>query len=477
MGNIVIRMLMTKLAEHYSSKKTERFLVIFGIFYLLFGIVFYFGFNEIVFNPWLEWFMKLKPSGGMIMNIWQQSDSIINVWLFSIENGPKFLTGKQTIRLNEIGPFCFHSKHQRIIIDWPSNYQLIRFNESFHYEFVQENSIGPLSMMIKTINLPLLTILGNSHNNNSLLMDQNLTKRIEDELIIEKSVGQILGIDNHQNITDDDDGGGGFSFFDHNKQYGPIELYTGQRYARKLNQYYSLFFGPKQYDNLFVNIFDPRYACRSFRFLFDSNDQFDWIQTQYYRWDSKQFSLEYYPDNWCYCPDNIDNDDDDCEGRFYLNRCYRQSDQQQQQWLVITNVHFLHTKNLARMVRGLRPDLLRHSSYLQMEPTFGVTVDSRFRLQYNFNLMQPFYQNLHPNVPHKPTVIPFLWIEEVYTVNGYLKMLLQFCSIFFIIISHFYTFIAAFGVCLIMIGVVRWLKKLIKNRMAVNDDDDNKDKS
>lgn len=149
-------MLMTKLAEHYSSKKTERFLVIFGIFYLLFGIVFYFGFNEIVFNPWLEWFMKLKPNGGMIMNIWQQSDSIINVWLFSIENGPKFLTGKQTIRLNEIGPFCFHSKHQRIIIDWPSNYQLIRFNESFHYEFDQESSIGPLSMMIKTINLPLL---------------------------------------------------------------------------------------------------------------------------------------------------------------------------------------------------------------------------------------------------------------------------------------------------------------------------------
>ncbi|KAH9510545.1 hypothetical protein DERF_009067 [Dermatophagoides farinae] len=38
MGNMVIRMLMTQLAQRYSSKKNERFLIVFGTFYLFAGI-------------------------------------------------------------------------------------------------------------------------------------------------------------------------------------------------------------------------------------------------------------------------------------------------------------------------------------------------------------------------------------------------------------------------------------------------------
>ncbi|OTF72334.1 CD36-like protein [Euroglyphus maynei] len=125
------------------------------------------------------------------------------------------------------------------------------------------------------------------------------------------------------------------------------------------------------------------------------------------------------------------------------------------------------------MVRGLRPDPRIHASYLEMEPTFGATVDSRLRVQYNFNLIRPFqlYRNFNLDIKHKPTVIPFIWIEESYTVYGFFRFLLQFCSIFFVIISYFYAFVASFGICLIVIGVIRWLKKLIKNRMAVNNDD------
>ncbi|OTF80416.1 hypothetical protein BLA29_008662 [Euroglyphus maynei] len=84
--------------------------------------------------------------------------------MFNIENGPKFLAGIQNVRVKEIGPFCFHVQRQRMIIDWPSDYDRIRFNESFHYEFIPDKSVGPLSMMIQTINHPLLVSDDNFEN-------------------------------------------------------------------------------------------------------------------------------------------------------------------------------------------------------------------------------------------------------------------------------------------------------------------------
>ncbi|KAH7638243.1 cd36-like protein [Dermatophagoides farinae] len=507
MGNMVIRMLMTQLAQRYSSKKNERFLIVFGTFYLFAGITLYYFLNDVLLNTWLEWIMQLKPN-GMILNIWQQTNLTIKVWLFNIENGEKFVAGTQNIRIREIGPFCFHGHRQRTIIDWPLDYDLIRYNESFHYEFDPKQSVGPLSTtMIKTINLPLLMILGFIHRNSSSYLNVNLTEWIKDnnELIIEKSVGEILGIINMNTTTnDDDDSGGnefGFTFFDSDEIYGPIESYTGYRMKRNFNQYYRYqdrkefenfqhiacnrlkgtegsFFGlDKHPDDFVLNIFNPHIAsCRSFRFVYNGLNQIDWIQTQRYQWDLEQFSLKYYADNWCYCPEYIDDDDEECDGRFYLNQC--SDDDHQQQWLLMTNVHFLHTTNLARIIRGLRPDPLKHQSYIEMEPRFGATIDSRLRIQYNFNLMQPykFYENFNLNFHHKPSVIPFIWIEECYTMNdGFFKFLLQFCSSFLIIISYFYAFIATFGVCLILIGLIRLLKKFIKRRTAVKNDDNGDD--
>lgn len=59
--------------------------------------------------------------------------------------------------------------------------------------------------------------------------------------------------------------------------------------------------------------------------------------------------------------------------------------------------------------------------------------------------------------------------------DGFFKFLLQFCSSFLIIISYFYAFIATFGVCLILIGLIRLLKKFIKRRTAVKNDDNGDD--
>ena len=79
--------------------------------------------------------------------------------------------------------------------------------------------------------------------------------------------------------------------------------------------------------------------------------------------------------------------------------------------LVMSNVHFLDTPHLLDKVGGLRPDPRFHLGYIKVEPTLGATVDAALRVQLN--------QDIHPYsfVPGlrnlKPSIMPYLWIEEV----------------------------------------------------------------
>lgn len=95
--------------------------------------------------------------------------------MFQIENGEKFQNGLEYPRLSEIGPFYFKyfyfvdyvklkffsqfiisGYRHRNILGWTPDKSLLKFNESFRWEFDESNSIGPLNMSIKTFNVALL---------------------------------------------------------------------------------------------------------------------------------------------------------------------------------------------------------------------------------------------------------------------------------------------------------------------------------
>lgn len=78
--------------------------------------------------------------------------------------------------------------------------------------------------------------------------------------------------------------------------------------------------------------------------------------------------------------------------------------------IVITYPHFFGSTKLLKAIDGLDPDFLQHGSYVKIEPTFGVTMEGRVKIQVNVRV--------HPSASiknydrFKPTIMPYLWVTE-----------------------------------------------------------------
>lgn len=210
------------------------------------------------------------------------------------------------------------------------------------------------------------------------------------------------------------------------KTSGPAQIYTGHTFEGKFNNFYSLknktnledyfhnscsklkgsegtFFSlglpQKRQPQTIRYLFNPHISCRPFKLKFRGQSSHGFIKTRQYFMDEFQYSQLYNTDNWCYCPP--EKIEEECDDLFYLHQCSPGSP------LVMTNVHFFRSNHLFAKVRGLRhQNPTEHLGYVEVEPTFGSTIDYRIRVQYNID----FRQSFNPNIS---MIMPYYWIEEV----------------------------------------------------------------
>ncbi|CAG2116860.1 unnamed protein product [Medioppia subpectinata] len=122
------------------------------------------------------------------------------------------------------------------------------------------------------------------------------------------------------------------------------------------------------------------------------------------------------PANKCFC--QTPDDPDMCDGIFDLGPCQMGAP------LAFSFPHFMHAgPKITANVEGMNPDVEKHESFFDVEPTIGAPMRAAGRLQVNV-LMKP-NRLLAGFGGVREAVVPFVWIEESAEVAGQFEWMLK----------------------------------------------------
>lgn len=187
----------------------------------------------------------------------------------------------------------------------------------------------------------------------------------------------------------------------------------------------------------------------------------DSIYVNTYRIDDNMFSMRHRK-NWCFCPE--DQNHDQCDGLFAMSQCLSGTP------MVMSNVHFYKTPQLAQKIRGLNADREKHTGFARIDSIMGNTVNLTIRVQLNVD-MKPYRVPTLNNF--QPVVMPYIWIEEGAQLTGYLSYLLSINSIILHHLSYFYLLLSGLGLALSSLALIKLVNKLCFSSKKDVDVDDN----
>lgn len=158
-------------------------------------------------------------------------------------------------------------------------------------------------------------------------------------------------------------------------------------------------FGTKIFHKNTIEIFNSQ-ACRALRFKRDPNpSNVSDIQTIRYDLDVHQIDMR-IKNNRCFC---LQNSLSKCDGWQDLSPCSSGIP------LAISWPHFLNFPNRAKQLIGLQPDRERHSSYLNIEPNTGLTLEAKVSIQLGIKI-----DSTMPGLSSVPfMVFPIFWTTLV----------------------------------------------------------------
>lgn len=164
-------------------------------------------------------------------------------------------------------------------------------------------------------------------------------------------------------------------------------------------------FGTKIFHKNTIEIFNSR-TCRALRFKRDPNpSNVSDIQTIRYDLDVHQIDMR-IKNNRCFC---LQNSLSKCDGWQDLSPCSSGIP------LAISWPHFLNFPNRAKQLIGLQPDRERHSSYLNIEPNTGLTLEAKVSIQLGIKI-----DSTMPGLSSVPfMVFPIFWTTQVKKTSQY----------------------------------------------------------
>ncbi|XP_054162152.1 lysosome membrane protein 2-like [Oppia nitens] len=380
------------------------------------------------------------------------------VYLFDIQNPDQFSKGAVPV-VKELGPYVYKSKDNN----------RVKYYETLKFVFDPELSNGRLTDKVTMVNVPLLLIFSIIDSAvekfpltavvtpivNNVVNALLATHR--ERLIETRMVGEVIN-GRHLAVLDTIDivakplrlmglpipeygismyklknNRYGFLSMRNNTRFGPFEQFTGETQANQFNKFASYkdssrlgiyrhstcdaingsdgsFFGTFL-DNTHPLYLFNLHACRSFRIDYVGDSSVDGISTYRYEFPDNIFDgPDYQKDNWCFCPKGTDPYK--CHGMYDMSHCLSGIP------FAMTFPHFLNAERFLTAVHGLRPDRDKHKGYFNIEPTLGTTLEGSGRFQINLKL-KPF--TFVPGLSDfKPTLLPYLWIDEGAQLNGWL---------------------------------------------------------
>ncbi|OWK06378.1 CD36 [Cervus elaphus hippelaphus] len=117
------------------------------------------------------------------------------------------------------------------------------------------------------------------------------------------------------------------------------------------------------------------------------------------------------PDNHCFCTEKIISKDCTLYGALDISKC------KEGKPVYISRPHFLHASpEIAEPIEGLSPNEEEHSTYLDVEPITGFTLQFAQRLQINI-LVKPAKNIVALKGLKHNYLVPILWLNETATIG------------------------------------------------------------
>lgn len=412
-----------------------------GLAFLLVAIL-CLAFNGPLYSHIMNIELVMAPT-AIGYEFWQKSDVPIYMrfYLWNVTNAAAVLDNHQQPILQQLGPYVFREKHNKVNMTWHEN-GTVTYMQVKTWYFRPDLSNGSLEDQITTLNVPLLAAapmvrslnrvlkyLFNdmlevlripvfvTHSAREFLFDGYRDALLDTALIAKYAMDFVLPFDKF-----------GWFYSRNNSVYydGVFTMDTGKRNIQDLGilRYWNgtntttAYYPPcNQVNGTTGELFMPRLPrthiqlyspdlCRSVSVPYTDDLTVKGLQGQRYQADHMVFaSPEVNPENACFCTGV-------CPPTGLLNETLCRFGAP----AFVSFPHMLYADPSVRsQTVGQQPNVSRHNFSIVVEPVTGVPLNVRARFQINMHLYPQDHINLLENVPD--LYMPMVWFENTVDVS------------------------------------------------------------
>lgn len=366
---------------------------------------------------------------------------------FNVTNVNDVMTGEKPI-VEEVGPYVYRELREKVNITFNEDNSEVSYNEKISFFFEPSMSTGSEGDVVSNYNLPFIGTVsalqqavrdGNPKARLAILLLNGKVMANKITLFTFNTVQELLwghtsdffnlvwknrrfkdkiltnqwGLFYGRNGTAGDRmtiGTGIHSLYDiaQVKAYKeePKLNYWYSEYANAINGTDGAMFHPGVGKGEKLFMFSPD-LCRSIMAEYKGEEMIQGLKTYHFGPSKSVFAgPEENPDNVDFCwPDGKK---ESCLGQGLL----RVSNCKKFAPLVASSPHLLGADaSKASMVSGLNPDPLLHVTKLNIEPSTGLLLEAKKRIQYNVLIEKIPRQGIFRKAPDG-TVLPLFWVEE-----------------------------------------------------------------
>ncbi|KAF6085517.1 CD36 molecule [Phyllostomus discolor] len=358
-------------------------------------------------------------------------------WIYDVQNPDEVALNGSNIKVKEMGPYTYRVRYlakENVTHDSENN--TVSFMQPNGAIFVPSMSFGTendtytvLNLAVAAIphlytNLFMQSLLNSLIKKSKSSMFQRRTVReilwgYEDPFlkIVPKAVSKIVGVFVPYNDTAD----GVYTIFngkDDISKVAIIDTYKGNKTLGYWSSYCDMVNGtdaasfPPFVEKTRVLRFFSSDICRSIYAVFTAEHDLKGISVYRFGLPPKAFASPVQnPDNHCFCLDIQTTNNCTYSGLLDISKC------KQGKPVIISLPHFLHASpEISENIVGLNPIEEDHSTYLDVEPITGFTLQFAKRLQVNILVKTTKKIEALKHLTRN-YIVPVLWLNETGTIG------------------------------------------------------------
>ncbi|XP_054420352.1 platelet glycoprotein 4 [Pteronotus mesoamericanus] len=358
-------------------------------------------------------------------------------WIFDVQNPEEVTLNSSNIKVKEMGPYTYRVRYlAKENVTHDSQKNTVSFVQPNGAIFEPSLSIGSENDTYTVLNLAIAAVPHLYPNAFVQTILNSLIKRSKSTLFQRRSVKEILwgytdpflslvpnpisttvGVFYPYNNTVD----GVYTVFngkDNVNKVAVIDTYKGKKTLDYWTDYCDMVNGtdaasfPPFVEKTRVLQFFSSDICRSIYAVFTAEHDLKGISVYRFGLPPKAFASPVQnPDNHCFCLNAEITNNCTYSGLLDISKC------KQGKPVIISLPHFLHgSPEILETVVGLHPNEEEHSTYLDVEPITGFTLQFAKRLQVNL-LVKPA-KKLEPlKRLTRNYIVPILWLNETGTIG------------------------------------------------------------